>query len=344
MPVPVKLPSNQFDHFYRGGDRIGALRHGPGGPQRPEEWIGSATTRFGEALQGLSHLPDGMLLRDAVAADPVSWLGAAHVDRYGSEGVELLVKLLDPNQRLPVHAHPQRPFAQQHLGSPHGKTEAWIILESDPGAVVGLGFNRVVEHDEMVALVRAHDSDTLLDLMVTRTVRAGDGIFVPAGVPHYIDPGILIVELQEPTDFSILLEWDGLAVDGDSDGHLGLGFDLALQAVDRSAWTQERVQQCVRPLAAGAPTSRVLPKEADAYFRAHRLAPGDGVVKVEAGLAILMVLEGSGELTPAAATSLPVQKGDAVLVPWCSGEWELTGAVSGILCRPPAPDVAPPLV
>ncbi|MEK9737371.1 MAG: mannose-6-phosphate isomerase, partial [Candidatus Nanopelagicales bacterium] len=95
---PVLLPVNQFDHFYRGGDRIGALRHGPGGPNRPEEWIGSTTTRFGEQAQGLSVLPDGRLLRDAVLADPRAWLGAAHVARYGSD-VEVLVKFLDLGQR-----------------------------------------------------------------------------------------------------------------------------------------------------------------------------------------------------------------------------------------------------
>ena len=59
---PVLLPTNQFPHFYRGGDRIGALRGGPGGPMRPEEWIGSTVTRFGEELSGLSELPDGRLL------------------------------------------------------------------------------------------------------------------------------------------------------------------------------------------------------------------------------------------------------------------------------------------
>ena len=51
--MPSKLPSNQFDHFYKGGNRIGKLRNGPGGPMRPEEWIGSTTTRFGEAVNGL---------------------------------------------------------------------------------------------------------------------------------------------------------------------------------------------------------------------------------------------------------------------------------------------------
>jgi hypothetical protein len=37
---------------------------------------------------------------------------------------------------------------------------------------------------------------------------------VPAGLPHAIDPGLFLVELQEPTDFSVLLEWEGFAADG----------------------------------------------------------------------------------------------------------------------------------
>ena len=44
--APVLLPPNQFPHFYRGGDRIGELRGGPGGPRRPEDWIGSTGTQL----------------------------------------------------------------------------------------------------------------------------------------------------------------------------------------------------------------------------------------------------------------------------------------------------------
>ena len=116
-PAPLLLPPNQFDHFYRGGDRIGALRGGPGGPQRPEEWIGSATTRFGEAEQGLSRLPDGSFLRERVLADPVAWLGQDHVRRYGGDNVEILVKLLDPGQRLQAEAARQPQPIQRWLNA-----------------------------------------------------------------------------------------------------------------------------------------------------------------------------------------------------------------------------------
>src|SRR4051794_40911476 len=97
--------------FYRGGALIDRLR---GEPEHdgefPEDWVASVTEARNpgrdEADAGLARLEDGRLLRDAVAEDPAYW---------GTPSV--LVKLLDPANRLPVHAHPNRAFAREHLGS-----------------------------------------------------------------------------------------------------------------------------------------------------------------------------------------------------------------------------------
>lgn len=135
---PIPLGPNTPPMFYHGGGRIDRLRETSGHEDRPEDWIASVTTRFGMAPGGMARLPDGVLLAEAVAADPEGWLGAEHVARYGSD-TGLLVKLLDVGQRLPVHVHPDRGFAAEHLASPHGKTEAWIVLEAEPDASVHLG-------------------------------------------------------------------------------------------------------------------------------------------------------------------------------------------------------------
>ena len=180
--APVLLPPNQFAHFYRGGDRIGALRGGPGGPMRPEEWIGSTVTRFGEVRSGLSQLPDGRLLRDAVATDPLAWLGPEHLAAYGDSS-ELLVKLLDPDQRLPVHFHPDKAFARRHLALDHGKTEAWIVLEAPEGAGVGLGFSAPMTKAQVLDLVERRDSAALLASLHRRDLRAGETGSRPAAAP-----------------------------------------------------------------------------------------------------------------------------------------------------------------
>jgi len=339
---PMLLPVNQFDHFYRGGDRIGALRHGPGGPQRPEEWIGSTTARFGQAPQGLSALPDGRLLIEAVQDDPDAWLGPEHVARYGAS-TEVLIKLLDLNQRLPVHLHPNREFSRRHMGLAHGKTEAWYVIDAPEGAQVGVGFAEQMSLDQVTEWVQQRDSDALLGALRTRVVRSGDAMLVPAGLPHTVQTGVFVLELQEPTDLSILLEWQGFAVDGVKDGHLDLGFDTALQAVDLSAVSDGDLDRLVVSAESveGAGLASVMPPAADAYFRAHRFSASETAVSIEAGFAIVLLLEGTGVLTTADG-SIEVTKGDAVLIPYACGDYGLhsTGdrRLVGVACRPPAPD------
>jgi mannose-6-phosphate isomerase len=340
---PQLLPVNQFDHFYRGGDRIGALRHGPGGPQRPEEWIGSTTARFGQAPQGFSVLPDGRLLIEAVESDPAAWLGPDHVARFGVS-TEVLIKLLDLDQRLPVHLHPNREFSRTHLGLAHGKTEAWYVLDAPIGAQVGVGFAEEMTLAQVSDWVAQRDSDALLGALRTREVSPGDAMLVPAGLPHTVQAGVFVLELQEPTDLSILLEWQGFAVDGTKDGHLDLGFDTALQAVDLSAMTSADLDRLVvsGDAIGSAGLHSAMPAAADAYFRAHRFDSSAGPVAVEAGFAVVVVLAGTGVLTTADG-AMEVTKGDVVLVPFAAGDYTLHGtvgnaALTGVVCRPPAPD------
>lgn len=330
---PLSLPPNQFPHFYRGGSRIGALRGGPGGPMRPEEWIGSTVTRFGERESGLSRLPDGRLLRDAVDADPQGWLGDEHLAAFGTS-TELLVKLLDPDQRLPVHFHPDKAFARHHLALDHGKTEAWIVLDAPPGAGVGLGFSTRMSKDDVLDLVRLRDASTLLGSLHRMEVRPGDTVLVPAGVPHAIDAGVFVLELQEPTDLSALLEWDGFAVDGEQDGHLGLGFPLVLDALRLDPLTDGQRRELVRSSGlSGGEARQLLAPRADGYFRAD-LLPAAG--SVPAGFAVGLVLSGSGSVVTRDGGPLAVERGTAFVVPWSAGPWEVSGADT-VVCRPPLP-------
>ena len=137
------LPANQPETVYRGAGRIAEFRNLPAAADRPEDWVGSTTSRFGLAPSGLSTLADGRLLAEAIAADPHRWLGPGRTD------TGILVKLLDAGQRLPLHVHPDRRFATAHLASPYGKTEAWVIVSARPCAYVHLGFARDVEAGEL---------------------------------------------------------------------------------------------------------------------------------------------------------------------------------------------------
>jgi mannose-6-phosphate isomerase len=323
------LPANQpKDRFYAGGAAISAFRGGPPAePHTPEDWVASTTTVRGEPTAGLTTLPDGTPFAQAVASDPETWLGAEHVQAFGPD-TNLLVKLIDAGQRLPVHAHPDDAFAAAHLGSAHGKAEAWYIVS--PGEVC-LGLTEDIHSEQLRRLVDAQDITPLVEQMHRLSVFAGDTVFVPPGVLHTIGKGILLVEVQQPEDLSIVLEWHGFTLDGEQDGHLGLGFDTALTAVETTARTTESVEALVRRSPLAGP---VLASAASPFFRldlvdvpsAHPLPVGFGVLVVLEGRLTLRAQEGD----------VVAEAGTTVLIPASAGQIDLLGYGRALHCRPPA--------
>ena len=325
IPLPSNCPP---DRFYRGGRKITEFRGEPLGSDRePEDWLASTTTLAGEASLGLSALPDGPVLRAAIEEQPEAWLGHTHVERFGAD-TRLLVKLLDAGQRLPVHAHPDVSFAAQHLGRAHGKAEAWFIVD---GGEVYLGLKQDTTVDDLKPMVMSQDVDSLLSLLHRVEVNRGDIVYVPPGVLHAIGEGVFIVELQEPEDLSILLEWRGFELDGERDGHLGLGFDLALEAVECRSRSNDELHQLVRPAGVG---SSVLPEAADRYVRLERVAL-DGEATLDPGFAVLVVL--AGEIDLEDGQTVRLSHGSTAVAPNAFGRLMCRGRGEILACRPPRP-------
>jgi mannose-6-phosphate isomerase len=336
---PVVLPANQPRQFYRGGAAIAALRGVPPVSEYgPEDWIGSTTPRFGQTTDGLSTLPDGRLLRDAVTAEPEAWLGPDHVATYGTS-TALLVKLLDPDQRLPVHCHPSNAFAQQHFGSHFGKTEAWVVIGTGSGDPrVHIGFREPVDRYTLADWVRDQNHDALLGALNSTTVTPGDAIFIPAGLPHAIGAGVFIVELQQPTDLSVTLEWDGFLADAKA-GSLGAGFDVALGCVDREGWGDGRWESLVhRTARRDDAVVDLFGPEASQFFRADRLQPksNGGAVDLDPSFAVLVVLDGEATLRTEHGGSLTLRRGETAVVPHAAGMSTVDGDTTVVRCRPPA--------
>ena len=319
---PIVLGPNLPETFYRGAGRIARFRGlVPAGEPRPEDWIASTTSRFGGASSGQhssgqhssgqTRLADGSLLADAIAADPAGWLGREHVARYGADPA-LLVKLLDAGQQLPLHVHPDRGYATEHLARPFGKTEAWIVLEAELGG-----------------WVRDQDVEAMLAVTNRVPVEAGDSLLCPAGTPHAIGAGILLVELQEPTDWSILLQWRGFPL-GPDDATLGLPLEEALACVGRRAVGAERLAG-LRGRRLDRAVGSLLPEEADPFFVAERIRSGG---RLPAGYSVLIVTEGSGAIVAETGAPVPVGRGSTVLVPHAAGPYALAGDFLAIRCSP----------
>jgi mannose-6-phosphate isomerase len=260
----------------------------------------------------------------------------------------LLVKLLDAGQRLPLHCHPSREFARRHLDCLYGKTEAWVVVEvRSPEPFVYLGFREDVDLATLTDWVTGQETEEIAGAMHRLPAAVGDSILVPAGVPHSVGEGVFIVELQEPTDLSVLLEWKGFDIDGARDGHLGLGFETALGCVDRSGWGREELGQLRTVRQDGEPrrpgVELLFPEEADPFFRAERIRPR-GAAPLPTGVSILVVTAGSGTLGWGDRL-LDVGRGNTVLVPFAAGDCVLRGSLEAVRCMPPdpgAPDASVP--
>ncbi|MEW1952444.1 class I mannose-6-phosphate isomerase [Terrabacter sp. NPDC080008] len=342
---PTRLALNTPHRFYRGGERILAFRGLPlpddFDGHRPEDWLASTTRLFAEGGDGVTQLPDGSDLPEVLAADPTAWLGADHVTAYGVVP-GLLTKLLDSGERLPVHAHPDRSFAKAHLDCDNGKTEAWIVLEAEPGATVWVGFREEVDPDTLAELVEAQD-ERLLAALNPIQVQRGDAVLVPGGQPHAIGEGVLVLELQEPTDLSVMLEHERFGLE-EAHAFLGLDRPLALRSVDHGPLTADALAGLRRRWTDVRGAGPALPEGTDEYFRAQVVRPtGESpaaAVTVPADFAVTVVVDGRGTLSTehgaARDTPIDIARGDVLLVPHGAGGVCVTGDVTVIRCMPPA--------
>ena len=334
--LPLLLPPNPVQHFYRGGHRIAALRgFMTETDHQPEEWLGSTLTRFGEGTVGLATTEQGEFLRDLIAAAPAEWTGGPGRD---ASDTGILVKLLDAGQRLPAHVHPPRTFAASHLDCPYGKTEAWYVLDSVGDGAVYLGWREPVDRDELDRRRDAQDSEWLLDHMNRVPVAPGTGILCPAGTVHAIGEGVFVAEAQEPTDFSILLEWS-ITTSTREESHLDLGFDTVMPVVSLAPLSQNGIAALTRIVDPGSspldPES-LLPAQADPYFRLLRAGGGKAASGAfPESFAVALVASGEGRLVSARG-SVPLRSGQSYAVPRAFGEWRVEGPAEVIAFLPGA--------
>jgi mannose-6-phosphate isomerase len=339
---PIALPPNPVARFYRGGLLLGRFRgrRDASDDGRPEDWVGSATSIWAPPGSpavdvGISAVEVGgtpTTIRALVEHEPEAMVGASLARRIGpSPGV--LIKLLDAGERLPVHCHPTRDAAARLLGSPFGKTEAWLILGTRDGgpARVWAGFREPMDRATLAHLIDEQDVGALLAALVAYELTPGDALLVPGGVPHAIGAGAFLLELQEPTDYSIVAETRGFPI-GTDQASLGLGWDRAIEFFDPAG-------TAVRP--PRRDEGSLLPAAADPFFRLvrQRVAAGDTAGPAfSPAFAIGVVLRGTGtvagtattlELRPGSTFCLPAAAADARLnadpnaddmdIAWCLG-------------------------
>ncbi len=217
---PLKMDENRVWRIYLGGKLLDEFRGKQGQDGYfPEDWLASVVQANNPAREdkpereGLSRvcLADGQTayLKDLIDADPRGFLGQEHIDNFGVN-FGVLTKFLDSAERLPIQVHPDKEAARELFNSDYGKTEAWYILG---GRIIDgqepyilLGFKEDVTKEQLKELFDKQDIKGMEALMHKVPVKAGEVYIITGGTPHAIGPGCFLLEIQEPTDYTISLE------------------------------------------------------------------------------------------------------------------------------------------
>ena len=152
------------------------------------------------------------------------------------EAFPLMLKLLDARQCLSVQVHPDDAYAMSHEGKA-GKSEAWYILDAEPGARLVYGID--TEGEELRSIVEKGELEAHLHWV---EVHPGDVFHIPSGTIHALGPGIQCYEIQQSSDVTYRFwDWNRVGKDG-KPRELHLRQALDVSKTDRKPETSEKQQ------------------------------------------------------------------------------------------------------
>jgi len=137
----------------------------------------------------------GVSLHELVLQRYPDLLGDVPLAQPGGQ-FPILIKFLDAREDLSIQVHPDQKYADAHPGA-YLKSEAWVIVQSEPGARLFKGLVPGTSPDYFKAAIAQGHCERLLNSL---PVKPGDVFYLPSGTVHAIGGGILAAEVQTPSD------------------------------------------------------------------------------------------------------------------------------------------------
>lgn len=336
---PIFFERNRVYRIYLGGKSFGNFFNGDEGVDNyfPEEWIASCVKainpRYFGSRDGVSVIRDTNIFFDDLIKEKEDCV-------LGNRRYDCLVKLLDSAIRLPIQVHPTKAYSKKHFNSDYGKTEAWLVVATRENAKIYFGFKNKITKDEFSCLVER--SETEKDIMTTAIncvdANVGDMYLINAGLVHAIGAGCTIVEVQEPTDFTIQPEyWCGDYKISDEEKYIGLSKSIALDCFDYNLFGVRAVE-----------SARITPKKVinnDNYqkeilisyndtpcFAENRHTLNGGSFVMDFAPSVWIVLEGEGEIRGENYKTKFI-KGDYFFLPYAAENKFSVFAKKAVLCE-----------
>jgi len=337
IPTILFLPPNRVWRTYPGGKKLD-LMQGKAIPEDahfPEDWIGSTTRAVNKGREhlveeGLSKVTVGektLTLKALCEKEPDALLGARHVEKYGAN-TQFLLKFLDSAIRLHIQCHPTIPFAQKYLNSNSGKTEAYVILsirDNVKEPYIYMGFQHPPAKGEFKRMIEEQDSDAILACFEKIPIRPGDVFMVPGGMPHAIGEGVFMIEIMEPTDFAVRIEFErGGYVLPEESRFMNRGIDFAISMFNYEPTPVETIKErffCEPRVLERQNKSTeyaLIDEHKTSCFSVNRIDVRDNYAKESETFYIGIVSKGSGTIVTG-DQKYPVNEGSKFFVPYQTG-------------------------
>ncbi len=341
---PIFFEKNRVNRVYTGG-ALFADFFGDNSTDGyyPEEWIASNVKSLNkdslDPQEGISVVRGtGFYFDELLKKYPRELLGERSC--FG-----VLTKILDSAIRLPVQAHPDKSFSRIHFNSEFGKTESWLVLATRPGACLYFGFRDEISKEDFSKAVEDSrtNKDAMVNLLHRVEVKPSDVFLIPAKLVHAIGYGCLILEVQEPTDFTIQPEyWCGDYALNHQEMYIGLDKNVALDVFDYTAIGHHVMEYVQKQPVVLKQTENCMQEQLISYndtpcFAVERTTLSKGTEILSHAPAIYVIIEGSGYLY-CDAEMWEVKKGDYFFLPYAvSKKTTLTtqGDLQWVTCLPP---------
>lgn len=278
------------------------------GGRRLAELFGKAlpdAVPIGESWE-LADLPNG---RSVAANGPLAGQTLTAILRQHGPAVTgkpdftgpfpLLIKLLDAEEVLSVQVHPDAE-ACRTMGKGEPKTECWYIVDARPGAVIYKGLKPGTTRDAFAEAI--HDG-TCAELLNRVPVEVGQCHFLPSGMCHAIGAGLVIAEIQQPSDTTYrVFDWN--RIDKTTGRPRPLHIDEALQSIRFDAAPP------LEPTTVG----RLVDAAEFKVDKGHQ-TPGCEVLIKAGTMRVLLILTGSGTIISETTEPVDFSAGQTLLVP-----------------------------
>ena len=334
IPPVIMLPTNRVWRTYPGGKILDSIegKSKPEDSHFPEDWIASTTPAVNKGREnlkdeGLSKVTIDYIklsLKALMEKFPGEILGKKHYKKYGAN-TQFLLKFLDSAIRLHIQAHPDIPFAKKYLNSNSGKTEAYVILNirdeiTEP--YIYLGFQKEVSKDKFKNIILEQNLDEMTSYLNKLFIRPGDVFIIPGGLPHAIGEGVFMIEIMEPTDFAVRLEFErGGYLLPEEARFMGRDINFALNMINFSPISPGEIKQKyfsnprLVSETPGAKEFILIDKQQTSCFGVNRLILSGNYIKDSDSFYAGIVIKGTGEIS-SGSFNRNLKEGNKFLIPF----------------------------